>query len=486
MKSAMTAGLLAALLLFFALPGAEADSRYGVVHGDRFELMKEAGFGWTRMDFVWNGIEPENGTFRFDELDRFVDNCTEAGIEILAILDYSAEWASSGPEGWEGRDRFPPKYLSDWEEYVYETVEHFEGRVSHFEIWNEPNIRYFWFPQPDPKEYFDLLKTAYSAAKRANPDCKVLIGGTIGFDVDFIREVYIQGARSYFDIFAIHPYTGDVPYDMGNFSGNMSAVKEAISEFGDSGKEMWFTEMGWSTSDTTTKEDQADYLVRSYVLSLAMGADKLFWFNLNAAPPPEGSSGLIEHDLAPRPAFFAHKAFAEIVGEAPYSREIELGRDIQGHLFGQGGKYVMVAWSPNSTTEIRIRISSSTSSPGVQNALGEPMQVDRKGKSLLLTLSPSPIFVSGLSERDVKALVSPPSWVVPLVVAIALGIAAVPVYRRLTSETPSKPKRKRESRVGDVPQGCNKTFQKRVCLKCKHYEVTAGGSRCRKFRLKLE
>ena len=103
---------------------------FGVNHGHNFSIMVEGGLLWHRQDFTWNAIEPENGTFIFDQYDQVVEEATQAGVRILGILDYSAEWASSAPTIWtDGRDRAPPKNLEDWKEYVYKTVEHFKGTV---------------------------------------------------------------------------------------------------------------------------------------------------------------------------------------------------------------------------------------------------------------------------------------------------------------------------------------------------------------------
>ncbi len=483
------------LLAAHASGGASADSPYGVVHGDRTSFLVEGGFSWTRVDFNWNAIEPQNGTFTFEQYDSFVENCTRAGIHVLAILDYSANWASSGPPDWKDIDRFPPKYMSDWEEYVFQTVSHFKDRVKHWEVWNEPNIRYFWFPKADAKEYYRLLKSAYAAAKRADPECTVLIGGIIGFDVRYLREVYELGGARFFDVMAIHPYSAE-PYDRCNFSGNMSALRSLMAEYGDSKKEIWFTELSWTVSQNLSKDDQAAYLIRSYVLSFAEGADKLFWFNLNAAPPPEESSGLIEHDLTPRPAFWAHKALADIVGPAEYRCRVKLGTGIHAHLFHREGTYVMVLWAPNETAEVRLRMASRSSSPRLWDMFGKAIQPSIKGRFISLEASPHPIFISNLSEDDVQALLARRGWIpfvslAALVAAVGCSMAYLWVRRR-RGPAPTqradgeKPPTRSATKFGDVPAECQKAFKDTVCLKCRHYVIQGGTGRCRKFGIRLD
>lgn len=494
MRRPLAAWLNVSLLLFLSVPlvaSTEGDSRYGVVHGDKMQFLVEGGFGWTRMDFVWNGIEPENDTFRFEHLDRFVENCSQAGVQVLAILDYSADWASSGPEKAVIRDRYPPKYLSDWEDYVRHTVEHFKGVVDHFEVWNEPNIRYFWFGGEDPKEYFRLLRSTYLTAKEANPECTILIGGTIGFDIEYLREVYEQGGSHYFDAMAIHPYMGS-SYEAGNFSGNMSRLKDLMSGYGDSGKEIWFTEMGWSTSDNFSKMDQAAYLVRAYTLSLSQGADKLFWFNLNADPPPRGSSGLIEHDLTPRPAFIAHRTFVDFVGEGEYRGEVEMDGGIEAHIFRHGDSATMVVWHPNLTAGTSLRLSGDSNAT-VYDMLGRRADQQVSGRRLSLEASPEPLFVVGLSEDDLSSISGSPLWPIYGILILGLAASAGFLYTRLgrgdigDAEKGAKRRRRpRRARERDVPEGCTKSFKEEVCLKCRHYTIKGGKPTCMKFGIELE
>ena len=43
----------------------------------------------------------------------------------------------------------------------------YKGKVSAYEVWNEPNGKVFWDPEPDAAQYTELLKAAYPAIKAA-------------------------------------------------------------------------------------------------------------------------------------------------------------------------------------------------------------------------------------------------------------------------------------------------------------------------------
>jgi len=49
-------------------------------------LMKEAGAGWVRVDFLWRDLEPRRGCFEFGSYDRLVEALSQNGLKVLALL----------------------------------------------------------------------------------------------------------------------------------------------------------------------------------------------------------------------------------------------------------------------------------------------------------------------------------------------------------------------------------------------------------------
>src|SRR5215211_9288674 len=64
------------------------------------------GVDWTREDFLWETIEPSKGSFNWSWPDKLMTSSSRTGVNVLAILDYSAKWASSGPNG---ESTYPPR-----------------------------------------------------------------------------------------------------------------------------------------------------------------------------------------------------------------------------------------------------------------------------------------------------------------------------------------------------------------------------------------
>src|SRR5829696_6092075 len=67
--------------------------------GPELAAIGDAGIGWIREDFTWARIEPERGTRDWQRTDELMRAAAAAGVDVLAILDYSAPWATSDSGG---------------------------------------------------------------------------------------------------------------------------------------------------------------------------------------------------------------------------------------------------------------------------------------------------------------------------------------------------------------------------------------------------
>jgi hypothetical protein len=97
----------------------------------------------------------------------------------LSVWDpyWTPDWAARPDADPGARAMLPPRDLADFERYVFETVKHYRGAVSHWEVWNEPHYAGFW--RGTPEEYVDLCRVAHRAAKRADPAAVILGGGGV-------------------------------------------------------------------------------------------------------------------------------------------------------------------------------------------------------------------------------------------------------------------------------------------------------------------
>ncbi len=199
----------------------------------------------------------------------------------MPISDGVPYWASGDPRkhvdasGTRRWDRFyPPANYADYGDIVRQVAAHYAPRGVHvYEIWNEPNLAYFWPSGPNPAEYVKMLRAGYTAVKQADPASTVLLGGLSKSDFVYLEGVYRAGGRDYFDAVAVHPYTYGVDptvswngvnagEDPTRISKNaFPAIKEirrSMEAFGDSAKKVWITEFGYSTTAADGGVSQVD------------------------------------------------------------------------------------------------------------------------------------------------------------------------------------------------------------------------------------
>jgi hypothetical protein len=117
--------------------------------------------------------------------------------------------------------------------------------IREWQIWNEPNIRAFWSAQPFAKTYLSLLRAAHSAIKGADRGAKVVLAGFPNFSWIALRRIYAaKGARSLFDIVAVHPYTKK-PAGVITI---LTRVRQTMVTAGDAAKPMIADEISWPSS----------------------------------------------------------------------------------------------------------------------------------------------------------------------------------------------------------------------------------------------
>lgn len=309
------------------------------------QAMDQLGIDMQRIDFLWYVIEPSKGDWHFEYYDGLVKRAKEHDLGLLAVLVYSTEWASSAPPEAEHRKFYPPN-LEDYATFVEKTVERYKDDITYWQIWNEPNWEGFWKPKPNASHYTMLLKQAYKAAKKANPQAKIVFGGTARVDLEFIRQVYENGGKDFFDILTVHPYRQPrSPYSYPTLEHELNQLKELMQEYSDQNKDVWLTEIGWHTKGpgSVSPAIQALYLRETFDIiksirnvnsnpaenNTANNAitnnnfiDALFWYELRDPgtnpEDKEDNHGLLQYNYEPKPAFYTYQ---EIIEESNRSNE---------------------------------------------------------------------------------------------------------------------------------------------------------------------
>lgn len=280
-------------------------------------LMREAGIGFVRFDFLWEDIEPTLGQFTFEKYDQLVAILQKNNIRTQALLVYNPSW--SGKRWNEAPD------LVAFSRYAQATVHHFKDRIRHWELWHEPDSPAFWQPQDNMQTYVRLLKLVYPLLKAADPTCLVHLGGMSRALPMSLKCVYEEGGKDFFDVINIHPFANPLsPNALDAVKHIYKFVLRVIKEYGDQNKPIWFTEIGcpgmrnprdsshWWLGANPSEEAQAAWVKALYgeVLSWE-NVQKVFWcFFRDVSDHFKCGSdydGLIRNDFSKKPSFEAYR-----------------------------------------------------------------------------------------------------------------------------------------------------------------------------------
>jgi hypothetical protein len=346
-------------------------------------LMQEAGVRWIRTNISWNAFEPNSkGSYNsgyISDVDYAVSKARGAGINVLMpVSDGVPYWASGDPNkyidangGKHWNVRYRPANWQDYADFFRWAVNHYKPfGVDHYEVWNEPNYAAFWPSGVNAAEYTQMLKAAYPAIKSVDPNAKVLFGGLSSNDYVFVEQAYAAGAKGYFDVMALHPYTCNASpesiwYENGRISKDAypgyREVRASMVARGDA-KPIWFTEFGWSTNPNVcpaTEAKQADWIVRAYrYVEQDPYVEVSLQYNFRDTYFPtddwNGNLGMLRKDFTKKLSFYAYRDYQP--GTTNSAPTVRLTAPAAGSSFTSSLPVSADASDDQSVTKVEFRV----------------------------------------------------------------------------------------------------------------------------------
>jgi hypothetical protein len=215
--------------------------------------------------FAWGFTEKEKGKYDWTITDWVVSTVQDYHAHLLATVYTWNPWDQNGavfdgwylkePSDWEGYDRWLSALVERYDGDGVNDMPGLRYPVRYFEIGNE-------IPFGQGNRVFSLLlRSSYTAIKRANPDAVVMNGAIRYEDVDaFLNE----GLGSYIDVFNTHD----------------ASVEEIPSLEAKVGKPVWFSEIlpgdPYEEMNREKEYGVAKRVVEVYPKLLGAGVEKLF------------------------------------------------------------------------------------------------------------------------------------------------------------------------------------------------------------------
>jgi hypothetical protein len=313
------------------------------------QTMKRGGVDIVRVPIYWESVESSPGLRNWARYDQFFAATAAAGLEVAAHLHLSPSWMYANQQ------RPPlaaPAHLAAFQRFVRDFADRYGTGglfwtlnpttpyrpVTAYQLWNEPNLKFFWGGKPNPRGYIRLLRATRDALLGADTAGRIVTGGLFraprkgyGMPADrYLDRLYRQpGARELIDIVGLHPYA-PTPREVVRGVADARRVMKARR---DGSAKIWVTEFGWSVGGTQFKfspvranrKQQAGRLKQSYRMLQGrgkLGVARAFWFSwrdfdFNQTPAQDPwifRMGLFDLAGKPRPAW---RAYAGVAGGTP-------------------------------------------------------------------------------------------------------------------------------------------------------------------------
>ena len=313
-----------------------------------FQRMQKLGIKSARTDFEWRSVEATKGRYYWNNVDNLVQLASKYDIELLPIVHYAPKWALPNvkkPEGVYELALIEDSY-DDYSRFLNAAIDRYgpDGSapfaykaITHWQVWNEPNTKEFWYTKPgflqswsmqkSAKKFVELMHSVSDNLGDRRDKVKIVHAGLSKSDITYMWHLW-NNDPSYgntFDIMAIHSYffspkggvrgvmsldDNDPEYEKLGFIGSKDDhgylrkvfnVKHFL-DLKKSPKPLWVTEIGFMAGNSEptyqnpwiVKENEAvsltkgtlDYFQNNHD---SIGVDRVYWFMLDDFNFPYGT-----------------------------------------------------------------------------------------------------------------------------------------------------------------------------------------------------
>lgn len=389
----------------------------GVNSGDRSSTVSDIAkvVGWVRDYHRWYWFETSNDYYTFHTLDSWYGALKQAGLKILATIEFCPSWSSSngtttGNPNNTG-DGTHPSHYSEHAEYMAQIAARWGrtkyssndsriegpdkktglGYVDCLESYNEPDY-WWWTPTFPAYKYAQMLQADYNGyqvttsaslplvgAKKADPTMGLIHGGVLGADTAYLEDMVKKFGPGQMPLDAVNfhimmagaPNVGGKSPEAGPFISSINQMK-SWRDSRAPGKPLWITEIGWDTytnGSTRSKlwapeASAGNYLLRTLALGMANGVDKIFIY-MYKDPYPNNttqyfSMGLVEYgsgfDGAKKAGWYYLATAKSVLGDYVFERAERNGDGnpaVYSYLFTkpETGEKVSMIWVRNPNSD---------------------------------------------------------------------------------------------------------------------------------------
>ncbi|MCU0463882.1 MAG: cellulase family glycosylhydrolase [Anaerolineae bacterium] len=262
--------------------------------GQMLDWVSMMRFNHVKHIVAWQDIQPAEGApFDLSRLEAILAETERRGLRLVARLGHVPPWAAMPGSDLTNAVDFAPRDTAEFAAYCGAVASQFAGRITAYQILNEPNLSREWGGMPpNAVQYVESLAACSAAIRAADPAAILISAGLSPTGNDdaiarrddlYLQDMYDLGFQQYIDVVGVHAAGYDAPEvgpdDAVAKGGHrwmsfrrVEDLRKIMVANGDAARQVAILEVGWTTNPTdptyawyaVSEVEQADYLVRAY------------------------------------------------------------------------------------------------------------------------------------------------------------------------------------------------------------------------------
>jgi hypothetical protein len=374
--------------------------------------------------FRWVDIESEQGTYDFRFTDQLVNTYRDNNIELMPILGFfrfmdATHFNNRLPDwlmplctkkeiwldGHHSKDKasirkkyhmtLPPEEL--WRGYLRAIGERYRGKLSHYEIMNEPNLKI------SPQDYMSYLKPAAETLRAANPTCSIVgfcVTGDLagaGKSAEYLEPCFKNDGLKHADILSFHPYDSRQLSSPRPADTMIATYKSLIEKYrGDT--PIWNTEL-FFLSDGSSDDFNLPQAAKRFLIDLGEGVGQSTSIPVRRVFQPRLLKNSYIHpnrhyiECIPSPVYVMYNALARMFEGARPVEKIRWPGDCVCYVYERDGKYCAAIWKYGQTDNLTMTLSFDETQATLYDLFGNNLALD--GQPLPLKEEPYYVVFKG-------------------------------------------------------------------------------------------
>lgn len=383
------------------------------------EVAALMGVDWDRGGGGWRDVEPQPGTFKWDRMDEQARIAKKYDITVQALTGFPPAWAAR-----EGYFEKYAKYIKEWRQngstlaprvepwanYLRAAAERYDGVITMWEIWNEPDLDGFFAGTTE--DYLELQRAAFEAIKSGSPQALVGTGGfaTVGghgghaLNPDLIRRTLLE-AHDAFDYIAHHEH-GKFPEFQSKIDGTLAEMVARMPE----PRPIYYTETAIPSGGTDDgRAIQAETLVKKYAIAHARGAGGFAWFHMYRRNSEQDWGMLVPPSFEPQPILPAFTAMVRQLRNRRDSGQITMPGDDQWVFhFDDAQSRTLVAWTEGQRRGSQhVAVAAGEAKVTLTDLMGNVVETTTHDGVTLVDLKARPMYVHVAAPPTAVRLAGP-------------------------------------------------------------------------------